>query len=191
MKRLPVLTVLMLLAVPAVAQVTFEWDSYPMACSGFKLYETTTPGVYTTTPVATITPCTQTRVTLALPSPGVYYYRLTAFDATRESTPSNEVTVSIPVPPLPPPSTLRVTNLIVSIERKNAVLAADANLPATLQFFYGRPGQAMKPATVNATSPTHGQVQLTRLSPRTRYAYQWSAVANGQTATAAGEFTTR
>lgn len=179
----------LLFAAPAMAQVTLQWDPYQMACSGFKLYETTTPGVYTTTPIFTITPCTQTTTTFALPSPGTYYYRLTAFDATRESAPSNEVSVVVPMPPLPPPTGLTVGSITVSVGRKDAVLMANTNLPAKITFVAGKAGSSMKPYPVTGTS-THGQVQLARLQPRTTYSYRWTASTDTETVYATGIFTT-
>jgi hypothetical protein len=97
---------LFLLAAPAMAQqLTFAWDLSPDdsllgAAGGYRLYQSKTRGVYSTSPVATVAPGVST-ISITVSALGRHYWVATAFseDGT-ESDYSNEVsTVIKPKPP--------------------------------------------------------------------------------------------
>ena len=100
MKHLILVVALMLLAVPAMAQITFMWDlstddAILGATGGYKLYQSKVSGTYGATVVATVLRGINT-VTIPKPGLGRFYWVVTAFESGgNESDYSNEVTAVI------------------------------------------------------------------------------------------------
>jgi len=103
----------LLAAVPAYAgsTVSFAWDAnQEVDLAGYRLYQTTTPGAYSSPHVAEIPVGTET-VTLSDVPDGTWFWVLTAFDSfNNESGPSNEVTKSIDTEAPTAPCLLRFVN---------------------------------------------------------------------------------
>lgn len=69
--------------------VTTGTDGLPVTITGYKVYQSKTAGVYTGTPIATVTTNTYT---FTPTQAGTYFSTVTAYNATGESVKSNEVT---------------------------------------------------------------------------------------------------
>jgi hypothetical protein len=116
MKHLILVVALMLLAVPAMAQITFMWDlstddAILGTTGGYKLYQSKTSGTYGATAAATVLRGINT-VTIAKPGLGRYYWVVTAFTVDSESDHSNEVTTVLrPAKP----TNHRITTIIAAI----------------------------------------------------------------------------
>lgn len=101
MKRL--FLALLLLATPALSDtINLAWDKptedtegNPLQeLTGYKIYISNASGVYTSAPLATITPPTENySFTQALT--GTYYFVATAYNSTGESEHSNEVSTVV------------------------------------------------------------------------------------------------
>ncbi len=83
--------------------VTLSWDAYQGTIAGFKVYKSTTPGVYGT-PMTTIASATATSHTFDIPQAQLattYYFTLTAYKLSGvESVKSNEVSKVISAIPV-------------------------------------------------------------------------------------------
>jgi len=78
--------------------VTFEWDyTEDSSILGFRLYQSQVSGQYSPPPVAVI-PAGIRTVTITVPD-GVYYWVITSYKVSAESTYSNEVTNAKPSKP--------------------------------------------------------------------------------------------
>jgi len=92
-------TIFMAITTCAMAQqnITLTWDPHPEAAQllGFKLYQTKTPGAYTTTPVQTFTGGALTTGTTPKPGLGKWCWVLTAYVVDVESDNSNEVCTTL------------------------------------------------------------------------------------------------
>jgi hypothetical protein len=105
--KLRLLLFLLLFSIPALcADVQLAWDSVATA-TGYKIYVGSASGTYTLTyNVGNVTTYTVTGL-----GPGTWYFAATAYDATRESGYSNEVSTTIVAPPVvyPPVITSSLT----------------------------------------------------------------------------------
>ena len=73
--------------------VVLEWDAYTDTADGFNIYISSTSPVQVVTAnkLATVTPSSQTIVTIEKVPNGMKYFVATAFQGEYESLPSNEV----------------------------------------------------------------------------------------------------
>ncbi len=105
----------------AGTSVTFEWDANTETdLAGYRLYQSTTVGVYTFgsgNEAAEILVGTETVMLENIPS-GTYFWVVTAYDTEgNESLPSNEVTVTLDSTSPSAPNNLRITiKVIVEVE---------------------------------------------------------------------------
>lgn len=127
LKRI-LLTLILILTLCSIAgagqDIKFQWDPYTTdPIVGFKLYMAGAPGVSPTTAnlVAAISGQATIAYTQVNAPAGVHYWVLTAYTATMESDPSNEVTYTIK---LKPPGHLTNTviltfgSVLVTVTRK-------------------------------------------------------------------------
>ena len=105
MKYFLALLIMLMPMVASAATINFSWDANTESdLAGYRMYQSNESGVYDMdNPVAEIAE-TETTYTLFNVTDGTYYWVLTAYDdAGNESTPSNEVTVTVdetaPAPP--------------------------------------------------------------------------------------------
>jgi hypothetical protein len=100
------LVLLLLVATPSFARtVTLSWTASTAAdVAGYRVYQTTTSGVYTygaATAVGSTVPGTTTFQVTGLPNTGPIYFVVTAYDTSGlESGPSNQIVGAV-TPPAP------------------------------------------------------------------------------------------
>ena len=114
MKIVFALIIILAMAVSAQAasNITFAWDTSSGA-TGYRVYQSTTSGVYNKTTGKVCDTALLTCVVSNIPD-GKYYFVATAYNATGESVNSNELSATL-APPIPGvPSNFKI-NLTVNV----------------------------------------------------------------------------
>jgi hypothetical protein len=91
-------SVTLTVSAPATQSVTLQWNANTTDAdlAGYKVYQATASGAYSTTPVATLPKTVTSYVATGLQVGTTYFFVITSFDtAGNESPPSNEVSKSI------------------------------------------------------------------------------------------------
>lgn len=88
------------------ASVALSWNAPAGPVSEYRIYRTTSPGIYGSSPLATVTNRTYTDTNFYIGDcAGTYYYRISAVNAAGEGAPCTERSVTGSVPQKPSPVT--------------------------------------------------------------------------------------
>lgn len=113
---------------PTTGALTLTWDANQEPdLAGYKLYASTSPGVYAG-PIATLPKDVTAQQVSGLQLSTTYYFRVTAFDTTgNESNPSNEVSAVVGISP----GTVTVPNVVGALQVDAEAIISGAGLVAS------------------------------------------------------------